>query len=241
MWLLVWVWVQYTVRDWTEFWVPLARTFKRQNNSYFEEDLYDQSGGPCSLKLAYTPCTSRTTCPQKNWELTFELKKYICITATLINLHWLPVKSHITYKILFLTHKSFSALGPQSDLLHSYTQSWMLQSSAMDLLSFPCSNLHTFGDRAFSVAPTLWNSLPSKLCSAPSTDLFQKLLKTHLFPVVCLYSFIKHSGLPWTALYKSKLYYYYKKWKGKKKETGCIPHLPKLFGFLEGFQASLKH
>lgn len=75
MWLLVWVWVQYTVRDWTEFWVPLAQTFKRQNNSYFEEDLYDRSGGPCSLKLAYTPCTSRTTCPQKNWELTFELKK----------------------------------------------------------------------------------------------------------------------------------------------------------------------
>lgn len=120
-------------------------------------------------------------------------------------------------------------------------QSWMLQSSAMDLLSFPCSNLHTFGDRAFSVVPPLWNSLPSKFCSAQSTDLFQKLLKTHLFPLVCLYSFIKHSGLPWTALYKSKLYYYYKKWKGKKKETGCIPHLPKLFGFLEGFQASLKH
>lgn len=185
------------------------------------------------------PCTSRTTCPQKNWELTFELKKYICITATLINLHWLPVKSHITYKILFLTHKSFSALGPQSDLLHSYTQSWMLQSSAMNLLSFPCSNLHTFGDRAFSVAPTLWNSLPSKLCSAPSTDLFQKLLKTHLFPVVCLYSFIKHSGLPWTALYKSKLYYYYKKWKGKKRRRGAYPIYQNYLDSLKDFKPVL--
>lgn len=121
MWLLVWVWVQYTVRDRTEFWVPLAQTFKRQNNSYFWRRLVRSVRWTMFPETGLHPCTSRTTCPQQNWELTFELKKYICITATLINLHWLPVKSHITYKILFLTHKSFSALGPQSDLLQLHT------------------------------------------------------------------------------------------------------------------------
>lgn len=138
------------------------------------------------------PCTSRTTCPQQNWELTFELKKYICITATLINLHWLPVKSHITYKILFLTHKSFSALGPQSDLLQLHT---VLNATVLSHgpAFFPLLQPSYLWGQSLQCSPPLWNSLPSKLCSAPSTDLFQKLLKTHLFPFVCLYSFVKHS------------------------------------------------
>lgn len=38
----------------------------------------------------------------------------------IINLHWLLVKPHITYKILLVTYKSLNALAPQylSDLLH---------------------------------------------------------------------------------------------------------------------------
>ena len=106
------------------------------------------------------------------------------ITPTLIHLHWLPVKSRITYKILLLTYKSLNALAPQylSNLLHPYTQPRNLRSSGTGQLSIPHTRMQTFGDRAFSVtAPTLWNSLPIELRNAPSLDTFKRLLKTHLF------------------------------------------------------------
>ena len=47
------------------------------------------------------------------------------ITPTLFNLHWLPVKSCITYKLLLVTYKSLHALSPQylTDLLHPYIPS----------------------------------------------------------------------------------------------------------------------
>jgi hypothetical protein len=40
-----------------------------------------------------------------------------------MQLHWLPVKSRIKFKILLLTYKSLHALAPRylSDLLHPYT------------------------------------------------------------------------------------------------------------------------
>ncbi|XP_033984241.1 uncharacterized protein LOC117480927, partial [Trematomus bernacchii] len=108
------------------------------------------------------------------------------ITPTLFNLHWLPVKSRITYKLLLLTYKSLHALSPQylTDLLHPYIPSRTLRSSDSGLLSIPHSRLRTFGDRAFSVAaPTLWNSLPAEICNAPSLNIFISTLKTHLFNI----------------------------------------------------------
>ena len=42
--------------------------------------------------------------------------------------------------------------------------------------------LATLGDRSFaSVAPMLWNSLPSYIREASSVDSFKRLLKTYLF------------------------------------------------------------
>ena len=79
-------------------------------------------------------------------------------TPTLIRLHWLPVKSCISYKILVLTCTSLHSLTAQylSDLLHPYTQSRTLRSSGTHQLFIPHTKLQTFGDRAFCVtAPTL--------------------------------------------------------------------------------------
>lgn len=104
---------------------------------------------------------------------------------------------------------------------------------------FPLLQPSYLWGQSLQCSPPLWNSLPSKFCSAPSTDLFQKLLKTHLFPLVCLYSFVKHSGLPWTALYKSKLYYYYKKWKGKKRRRGAYPIYQNYLDSLKDFKPVL--
>ena len=91
------------------------------------------------------------------------------ITPTLFNLHWLPVKSRITYKLLLVTYKSLHALSPQylTDLLHPYIPSRTLRSSDSGLRSIPPSRLRTFGDRAFSVtAPTLWNSVTPLLSTS---------------------------------------------------------------------------
>ena len=106
------------------------------------------------------------------------------ITPTLIHLHWLPVRSRISFKLLLLTYKSLHSLAPQylSDLLHRHAPSRSLRSTNMGLLSTPRTSRRTFGDRAFCVAaPTLWNSLPSEIRNAPTLDSFKSALKTHLF------------------------------------------------------------
>ncbi|KAI5608495.1 hypothetical protein C0J50_6634, partial [Silurus asotus] len=41
-------------------------------------------------------------------------RKYDHITPVLISLHWLPIKSHIDYKILLLAYKALNGLAPQS-------------------------------------------------------------------------------------------------------------------------------
>ncbi|XP_010793755.1 proto-oncogene vav-like [Notothenia coriiceps] len=58
-------------------------------------------------------------------------KRWQHITPTLFNLHWLPVKFCITYKLLLITYKSLHALSPQylTDLLHPYIPSRTLRSS----------------------------------------------------------------------------------------------------------------
>ncbi|KAK5851958.1 hypothetical protein PBY51_023469 [Eleginops maclovinus] len=112
------------------------------------------------------------------------IKPWQHITPTLMQLHWLPVKFRIKFKILLLTYKSLHALAPRylSDLLHPYTPLRSLRSSVKDQLAVPRTRLKTFGDRAFCVsAPTMWNQLPPHIRCAPSVDSFKKHLKAHLF------------------------------------------------------------
>ena len=106
------------------------------------------------------------------------------ITPILARLHWLPVKSRITYKVLLLTYKSHHGLAPQylSDLLHQPATRRRLRSTGTGRLAKPRTDLKTFGDRAFSMAaPTLWNSLPKDIRDSPTLDIFKTALKTHLF------------------------------------------------------------
>ena len=108
------------------------------------------------------------------------------ITPTLQQLHWLPIKHCITFKVLLLTYKSLHGLAPSylSDLLHPYTPTRGLRSSDAGLLSTPHSKRSTISDRAFSVvAPRLWNSLPPSIRDSDSISLFKTRLKTHLFRV----------------------------------------------------------
>ena len=62
-------------------------------------------------------------------------------------------------------------------------------------LHVPITHLRGYGDRAFSsIAPRLWNSLPSSLREIDSIDLFKSSLKTHLFQQMC------NNWLNWMSL-----------------------------------------
>lgn len=105
------------------------------------------------------------------------------ITPILKELHWLPVRSRVDFKILLLTHKALHDKAPPyiSDML-SYKEGRQSRSTKLKLLMVPRTKCVTFGDRAFSVyAPTKWNQLPLEIRSIDCVEKFKSALKTHLF------------------------------------------------------------
>ena len=101
----------------------------------------------------------------------------------LSELHWLPVASRIQFKIATLTHKILSTGTPSylSSLLNHYQPTRQLRSSSSNLLVQPHSKTK-FGSLAFlTVAPLIWNGLPTDIRSSPSFQTFKKMLKTHYF------------------------------------------------------------
>ena len=117
--------------------------------------------------------------------LIYRRSRYDHITSDLVNLHWLPIKERIDFKLLLLTYKSLHGMVPLylSELICQYVPSRQgLRSSDASLLAVPRSHLITCGDKAFSVAaPRLWNSLPLRIRHTATCDIFQAELKTHLF------------------------------------------------------------
>ena len=106
------------------------------------------------------------------------------ITPVLYNLHWLPVTSRITFKILLLVFKAMNNLGPTylKELLVPHEPSRTLLSGTQGFLRVPTTRLITCGDRAFCKAgPVLWNALPRKLKEIKLLNTFKQSLKTYLF------------------------------------------------------------
>ena len=108
---------------------------------------------------------------------------YHHITPVVQQLHWLPARKRILFKILLLTYKALHGLAPDyiTELLISHKPIRSLRSSSKLLLK-PAITSTSYGDRSFSAAaPKLWNELPISIRSAKSLDVFKTLLKTHLF------------------------------------------------------------
>ena len=106
------------------------------------------------------------------------------MTTILRQLHWLPIKRRIEYKILVLVHKAFYEGTPKylAALRHQYAPRRGLRSAGGLLLDVPRVNLERFGRRAFACAgPTLWNKLPANIRGNGNHPQFKKLLKTFLF------------------------------------------------------------
>ena len=115
-------------------------------------------------------------------------RKYDSISNDLVDLHWLPVKERIDFKILVIVYKSLHHQAPDylADLLQVRTTRRRLRSTSSTSSTLIQHRTHhsTFADRSFSCyGPKLWNKLPDCTKSAASVDIFKKLLKPHLFNV----------------------------------------------------------
>ena len=119
--------------------------------------------------------------------LIFLESKYCHVRPLLYNLHWLPVKFRIDFKILLLTYKTINGLAPfylQELINLKEACKYKFRSDCDGLLLNPVKfkTLTTLGDRSFAAAaPQLWNSLPYSIRSSPSVASFKKTLKTFLF------------------------------------------------------------
>ena len=92
----------------------------------------------------------------------FLLLQHEHITPILLNLHWLPIRYRVVFKILLITYKALNNFAPSyiRDLLTLYVPYRQLRSSSKNLLVIPHFNLKTYGARSSSVAArTLWNTL----------------------------------------------------------------------------------
>ena len=107
------------------------------------------------------------------------------IKPILKDLHWLPVKERILFKVLLLVYKSKNNLAPEylSSLCIPYRKDFNSRSNHLDLLDpGPKSRMKTYGDRSFKIAGAEeWNKLPLSLKRSSSVELFKKNLKTYLF------------------------------------------------------------
>ena len=117
-------------------------------------------------------------------KLVKRARKFDHVSPLLQQLHWLPIKNRIVFKILCLTFKALHNGTPSylADILEYYHPSRNLRSSHHKLLSIPHTNLKNAGERSFAhTAPSLWNGLPLELRVMDNYSSFKRKLKTHLF------------------------------------------------------------
>ena len=104
-------------------------------------------------------------------------RKHESITPGLIELHWLPVRYRIQFKIATITFKVLSTNEPAylRKLLDIQPPTRTRRSQQGIVLNVPRSSLKSAGDRSFRVcAPRIWNSLPATVRNAQSVPIFKK-------------------------------------------------------------------
>ena len=96
-------------------------------------------------------------------------KYYYHITPVLRNLHWLPVRQRIIFKIATLMYRCLNGLTPSylaADciVVSAISGRRQLRSVTSGQLYIPGTRTVTFGPRSFKVCgPTIWNDLPASV------------------------------------------------------------------------------
>ena len=108
------------------------------------------------------------------------------ITPVLIELHWLPVKARIIFKMCVLTYQALRFGKPMymGNMLRSFRPETAVNLRLSDdpyRLDEPRSRSN-IGTRAFErSAPRLFNKLPLEVKQSPNVDIFKKKLKSFIF------------------------------------------------------------
>ena len=118
--------------------------------------------------------------------LIFEQPKFCHVTPVLSQLHWLPIKNGIEFKMLLMTFKAIHGMAPDyiwKVISRRKSTGYSLRSRTKVMLEVATSKiLQTLGGRAFCcAAPKLWNNLPSEISSLDSLSNFKCHVKTYLF------------------------------------------------------------
>jgi len=118
--------------------------------------------------------------------LVYDLKPSDRVTTVLKDLHWLPIKQRVEYKLCMLVHNVSAGRAPlyMSDMLTACADVSSLArlraSSSGDYIVLRTKL--KFGERAFAIAPPqIWNKLPCALKATKYTATFKRSLKTFLF------------------------------------------------------------
>jgi hypothetical protein len=112
-------------------------------------------------------------------------RKYDHIQPVLFQLHWLPIRERITFKLLSFVHQSIhSSTAPEylRDLFSVYQPKRTLRSSNDQWILSVKRTRCQYGAQSFPVhGAKLWNMLPKDLRSNDCAKTFRKHLKTYLF------------------------------------------------------------
>lgn len=119
-------------------------------------------------------------------KLILNRSKYDSSKQSLFDLHWLPIKARITFKVLVYMYNCSVGNAPSylSDLLTHKVSRRTLRSSQSSIGNYevPFNRNKTFSDRSFSyVGPKLWNDLPISVKSSNSVGVFKQKLKSYYF------------------------------------------------------------
>ena len=112
------------------------------------------------------------------------------ITEAQRNLHWLPIKYGVIYKLYILMHMVHIGCCPGYifELVSATTAlpgRSRLRSSGENRYQIPVIRHKIFGERAFSYAgQAAWNSLPTTLTNFTDIQTFKSSLETYLFKLV---------------------------------------------------------
>ena len=109
---------------------------------------------------------------------------YMSSKPLLNQLHWLPVRSRICFKLALIVFKSFILGYPSylSTFLMSKIDKFSLRSSSSNAIKPGLRSRTNYGEKSFSRSgPKIWNNLPLHVRSATSIMAFRKSLKTFYF------------------------------------------------------------
>jgi len=144
----------------------------------------------CNSLLAGLPPPRTTIAPLQRVQnaavrLVLNLGFHDHLIPALQQLHWLPVEYRIKYKLCALMHQIHTGRAPQYLVDSVHSQSLNPAVDPVNTANYVKRCIHTkIGERCFSHAgPAAWNSLPASIKLTTDTNIFKKLLKSHLFHI----------------------------------------------------------